>query len=106
MSYQRKTNYQPQQSSKETILDVMTYPVLALEDRKITKETAEVFGVRTALSEKDGKTPVARYFPQYDERGTVTGFIKRDLTKSKHEDGHFTSVGKTSPRSSYGGIVS
>ena len=98
MSYQRKTNYQPQQSSKETILDVMTYPILALEDRKITKETAGVFGVRTALSEKDGKTPVARYFPQYDERGTVTGFIKRDLTKSKHEDGHFTSVGKTSPR--------
>ena len=75
----------------ETITDVAKYPILAIEDRKITKKTAEHFGVRTAMGD-DGTTPVAIYFP-YTEKGEVIGYKKRDLTKHKKDKGYFTAVG-------------
>ena len=50
---------------KETLEDVLKYPCLAIEDRGIQQKTAEKFGGRTALSEKDGLTPIAHYFPYY-----------------------------------------
>lgn len=83
-----KTVYQKQ----ETIEEVQTYPTLAIETRGITQKTAEKFGVRTALSEADGVTPVAHYFPYYME-GKLVGYKKRDLTKAKQQDFHFTTVG-------------
>lgn len=76
----------------ETIEEVLSYPCLAIDDRGITQKTAEKFGVRTALSESDGVTPVALYFPYYLE-GKLVGFKKRDLTKAKQQDGYFGVVG-------------
>ena len=43
---------------KETIKDVLEYPIAVMPERKITKETCKKFGVRMAISEEDGKTPV------------------------------------------------
>lgn len=81
------TNYRP-----EEIVDVQQYPMMSIEDRGITKETAEKFGVRTALDPKDGKTAVALYFPYYLE-GKLSGYKKRDLTLSKQQDFYFSTVG-------------
>lgn len=80
--------------SKETVAEVLNYPILAVKERNISRETCEKYGVRTALSEKDGKTPVAHYFPYYDQQGKLSGFKKRDLTLDKHDKYHFTTIGK------------
>jgi twinkle protein len=78
---------------KETVEDVLGYQCLAIPDRNITQKTAEHYGVRTALSTEDGSTPIAHYFPYYDESDQIVGFKKRDLTKHKKEKGHFSIVG-------------
>lgn len=77
---------------KETLEEVLSYPCLAIEERGILQRTAEKFGVRTALSQKDGTTPIAHYFPYYME-GKLVGFKKRDLTKPKQQSNHFGVVG-------------
>lgn len=77
---------------EETVEDVLQFPIQAIPDRGIKKSTAEHFGIRTAVSEKDGTTPVAIYFP-YTLDGKVVGFKKRDLTVPKVHKGHFTTVG-------------
>lgn len=77
---------------KETVEEVLTYPILEIPERGISKKTAEHFGIRTALNPKDGKTPIAHYFP-YFVNGELTGFKKRDLTVPKVSPYHFTTVG-------------
>lgn len=79
---------------KETIEDVLKYPFKGYRERGIRKDTLEKFGVRSSVSEQDGKTPTAFYFPSYNSKGEVTGFMKQDLTKRKDEDFHWTAVGK------------
>lgn len=79
---------------KETIEDVLKYPFKGFRERGIRKDTLEKFGVRSSVSEQDGKTPTAFYFPSYNSKGEVTGFMKQDLTKRKGEDFHWTAVGK------------
>lgn len=81
---------------KETVKEVLEYPFVDAKDRGIRKETCERFGIRAALSEKDGKTVEAYYFPSYNQKGTVTGFMKQDITKGKEEDGHWLAVGSVS----------
>lgn len=76
----------------ETVDDVQSYQILAIPDRGISKKSAEHFGIRTALSPKDGETPVAHYFPYY-VNGELTGYKKRDLTVPKVSERHFTVVG-------------
>lgn len=80
-------------SSKETIKDVEKYPFLANEERGIRKDTCEKFGVRCAVSTSDGKTPEAFYFPSYNKKGKIVGYMKQDLTKDKTDTGHWTAVG-------------
>lgn len=77
---------------EETIEEVLTYPFLAIQERGITQKTCEKLGIRTAVSEKDGITPIAHYFPYHIEDKLV-GFKKRDLTKPKEHDYHFTTIG-------------
>ncbi len=45
------------------IEEVVTYPILGAPDRGLHKMALEYYGIRTGLSEQDGKTPVLRYFP-------------------------------------------
>ena len=77
---------------RETVEEILEYPCVAIEERGITQKTAEKFGVRTAFDTRDGNTPVAHYFPYYLD-GKIAGFKKRDLTKPKMQDSHFTVVG-------------
>lgn len=89
MSHYKEENFS-KAMTRETVDEVLKYPVKALPDRGITKETCEHFGVRVAL-DKDKKIE-AIYFP-YKKKNKVTGYKKRDLTLPKEHKYHFTSVG-------------
>lgn len=78
---------------KETLTDVQALKSFDVPERGIRKETLERFGVKVALSQEDGKTPEAIYFPSYNQKGKITGYSKQDLTKSKEEKYHWSTVG-------------
>lgn len=82
-------NYVP----KEKVEDVLKYSFEDIPERNITKKTCERFGVRAGLSETDGETIEAYYFPSYNQKGKIVGFSKQDITKSKDERGHWTAIG-------------
>jgi archaellum biogenesis ATPase FlaH len=86
------TDYVP----KETVKDVLELPFLDIPSRGIRKETCEKYGVRAAVSPKDGKTIEAVYFPSYNQKGKVTGYMKQDWTLDKSEKRHWTAVGSVS----------
>lgn len=101
MGYERKKfgkqgevmqDFQP----KETIKEIETYGARDLPERGIRKETLERFGVKVAVDPKDGSTPIAVYFPSYNQKDKVTGYAKQDLTKSKEEKYHWSVVGSVS----------
>jgi twinkle protein len=58
---------------KAEIAEVGTYQFLDLPERKLRASTLEKFGVRVSVSEQDGKTPQARYFP-YTKQGKLAGY--------------------------------
>ena len=97
MSYTKKyksmSNY-PGHEPKETIKEILELPIMAWPERNLRKETCERFGVRFALSQKNGKDLIAVFFPYYDQRGKLSGFKKKDLTIDKSERGHYTAIGK------------
>lgn len=78
---------------KETLAEVQALKSVEIPERGIRKETLERFGVKVAVSQQDGKTPEAVYFPSYNQKGKVTGYSKQDLTKSKEEKYHWSVVG-------------
>lgn len=82
--------------TKETVEEILTYPIKGSKQRGVYKKTCEKFGVRCAVSTEDGETPVAYYFPSYNQKGKIVGFKKQDLTKSKEERGHWTTIGSVS----------
>ena len=86
------TKWKNNKQTEETLQDVLEYPVMAIPERGITKAAAEHFNIRTALSEKDGVTPIAHYF-LYTIDGDVVGAKKRDLTIPKLQHGHFSVIG-------------
>ena len=78
---------------KETLEEIKGYKSHDLPDRKLRKETLERFGVKVAVSTEDGKTPIAVYFPSYDQKDKIVGYKKMDLTKDKSEKGHWSTIG-------------
>lgn len=95
MAYERKfKEYKVSDfATKETKAEVDSYPIKSIPSRGISKATCELLGIRSGISEEDGKTVTAHYFPYHDQRGNITGYKKRDLTKDKAERGHFTAIG-------------
>ena len=79
--------------NKEKVEDVLKYPFVDATDRGIRKEICEKLGIRTALSQTDGKTVEAYYFPSYNQKGKIVGFMKQDITVPKEEKGHWKAVG-------------
>lgn len=73
-----KPNIRTRTSSqnKEDLAEITTYPSKSLPDRRLEEWALAHFGVKVALSEEDGETPVARYFPF-----TKDGEIKRYKAK-------------------------
>lgn len=73
---------------QEELYDVATYPTVTIASRKLRADGLEYFGVRTSLSESDGSTPTAAYYP-YTKRGKITGYRVKTLDGSKK----FYSIG-------------
>ncbi len=94
-----------QNQEVETMKDVEGYPILAIPERFISKSTAEHFNIRTALSQEDGKTPIAHYFP-YTIDLEVVGWKKRDLTVPKVSPYHFSVIGFQSAKCDLWGMAS
>lgn len=61
----------------EEVADINRYMNTALPSRRLKEETLKYFGVRVAVSEQDGETPIAVYFPY--GKGVLTGYKFRDL---------------------------
>jgi len=81
---------------KETLKDIEKYPFVANKERNLRKETLERFGVRAGLSETDGKTVEAWYYPSYNQKGKVVGYSKQDVTKTKDEPYYWSTIGSVS----------
>lgn len=81
---------------KETIKDIEKYPFVANKERNLRKETLERFGVRAGVSETDGKTVEAWYYPSYNQKGKIVGYSKQDITKTKDEPYYWSTIGSVS----------
>lgn len=60
-------------------------PCIALPARKISKEVCELYGVRTSVSEEDGKTPEFSFFPIKRGGKLLTWKIKNRQATSKKD---------------------
>jgi twinkle protein len=63
------------------IAEVDSYPTVDVPQRKLRGGTLEYFGAKTSMSEKDGTTPTAIYWPVTKE-GQLTGYHVKVLDKS------------------------
>lgn len=81
--FQKKTKEQIAQE----IAEITTYPVLALPDRKLRKESLDYFDIKIGVSEADGISPKLHYYP-YTRDGELVGYKARLI-----EDKRMWSVG-------------
>jgi len=63
----------------EEVLSFKTQPV---RSRKLLRGPLKFFGVRVSMSEKDGKTPTAMYFP-IEKKGVTTGYYVKTFGKNR-----------------------
>ena len=91
-----RSDMQENYADRETVEDVLKLQSKDVPERNIRKEILEKFNVKVAVSEQDGKTPIAVYFPSYNQKGKIVGYSKQDLTKPKEEKGHWSCVGSVS----------
>lgn len=62
--------------------DGLTYPILSIPNRMISRSTAEYFGVRTGVSQVNGETPTHLIFPRYKDDEQV-GWKTRSLQQKE-----------------------
>lgn len=86
----------PRNKPEETVQDILKYPFADVPERGIRKATCERFGIRAGLSERDGKTVEAYYFPVHNQKGAVVGYKKQDITIPKEVEGHWSAIGGVS----------
>lgn len=71
--------YKPVRVSKtpeqieEELNEVRDFQTVALKDRGLAKDSLEYFGIKIGLSEEDGQTPKAHYYPYY-KGDTLKGY--------------------------------
>lgn len=63
--------------------EITTYPVLDIPSRKLRAADLEEFGVKVSLSEQDGKTPTAMYYP-ITKDSVVTGYFVKTVGQPKN----------------------
>jgi hypothetical protein len=63
------------------IAEVSSYPIVSVAERKLRSSTLEKFGAHVSMSEKDGVTPTAIYWPVTKD-GKHTGYHVKVLDKS------------------------
>ena len=67
---------------KAEMAEVSGYPTIDIPSRKLRKKYLEKFGIKVAVSEEDGKTPEAMYFPMYVE-GKHRGYYAKTVNENK-----------------------
>jgi twinkle protein len=83
-----KPKVKTEEEVAEELYEVSLYPTLTIESRKLREDVLSHFGVKTSVSEADGKTPTAAYYP-YTKDGKVVGYKIKSLDGSKS----FYSIG-------------
>lgn len=68
---------------KAEFAEIAGYPVLDVKVRKLRAKNLSSFGIKISVSEEDGKTPTAMYFPMYVS-GKHTGYYVKTLTEPKY----------------------
>lgn len=68
---------------EEEIHEVSLYPVVDLPTRKLRAKHLDNFGVKVSMSEHDGKTPTATYFP-ITKKGKISGYYVKTLGKDSY----------------------
>lgn len=71
-----------QEEIEEEIKEIGSCPILGAEDRHLHKAAMQYFGVRTGLSEADGKTPKVRYFP-YKKNKNLSSYKAKLIEKKR-----------------------
>lgn len=69
---------------EEELLEVTSYPSVDVRSRKLRGKFLEEFGIKTSLSEKDGRTPTGMYFPVTKD-SEVTGYYVKTLSKPSYQ---------------------
>lgn len=69
--------------------EILEYGFHEYPDRSLNRAVHKYFGVRISLSEHDGSTPTAQFFPYYNDEEKLTGF------KVKTADGNQFARGTT-----------
>lgn len=65
------------------IAEVSGYPIMDIKSRKLRAKFLDMFDIRIGLSEEDGKTPYAMYFPQTRD-GKLVGYYVKTLSKPSY----------------------
>lgn len=78
---QRKKIYDS--PSYPSLKEISEFPIIALEDRGISQQAAEVFGVRTSFNSERGE-PEYRYYP-YTKDGHVVAYKRKSITDKKDQ---------------------
>ena len=71
----------PQQIQEE-IAEVDGYPTVDIKERRLRATYLEQFGIKTSLSEEDGKTPTAMYFPMF-VKGKLSGYYIKTFGENR-----------------------
>lgn len=65
---------------QKELAEINSYPTLDVRSRRLRGVMLEQFDIRTSVSEEDGKTPTAMYFPM-QINGKTTGYYVKTLIK-------------------------
>ena len=76
--YPSAINKTPEQIVEEFLL----YPIRAFPERKLSKEAAERYGVRSSISPMDGETILTRMYPRYKKK-KLSGYKERIVAEKK-----------------------
>ena len=63
---------------EERVEEIGSYPTVDVAFRKLRAKHLDLFGVKVSVSESDGETPTALYFPMY-VGGRLTGYYAKTL---------------------------
>lgn len=81
-NYRPVVNKKSAEEVEQEMREIASLPSKALTDRKLKASTLEYFGVKTALSEEDGETVVAHYYP-YTKQGKIVAYKARLVENKK-----------------------
>lgn len=69
---------------QEELAEVAGYDCVDVRQRKLRADDLSLFGIKTALSEEDGKTPTHLYKPIHTD-GVLTGYYVKTLSSPSHQ---------------------